>query len=389
MKLGLSLGVTARRGGGVLIRVAVPSVTSPADDATDIGETPTITTSAFAVTNEGLDTHASTDWQIASDAGFSTIVIQSLADTSNKTSWTVPSGQLTESTEYFVRARHNGTTYGASGWSATVSFTTASAFSYTWTNAEGEAFAAAMSGTYSDAKLALLDTYISNLKSGLTNGTNTWGGHDVLSLLFLDNATDGLRWFNSPATLMTNNGATHTPGEGYTGNGSSSYIDTGYNPAVDGVQLTLNSLGMGIWVRAVGTSSPLRVFCGAVGAAGAGSTRIGRQADGTAWFVNTAGGTIVASTSSESATGLLSANRSAASAQQAYRNGALEASDSDASSSIPSRNLFLLASNSDGAPASHSNGQISIFRAGRSFTAAEWADIYAADNALLTAWAAA
>lgn len=110
MKLGLSLGVTARRGGGVLIRVAVPSVTSPADDATDIGETPTVTTSAFAVTNEGSDTHASTDWQIASDAGFSTIVVQSLADTSNKTSWAVPSGQLTESTEYFVRVRHTGVT---------------------------------------------------------------------------------------------------------------------------------------------------------------------------------------------------------------------------------------------------------------------------------------
>ena len=269
-----------------------------------------------------------------------------------------------------------------------MSFTTADTFGYSWTNAEGEAFAAAMTGTYSDAKLALLDTYISNLKSGLTNGTNTWGGHDVLALLFLDNATDGLRWFNSPATLMTNNGATHTPGEGYTGNGSSSYINTGYDPSTDGVQYTQNSASMGVWVRAVG-SSGLGYYAGL--AVGSDTTAIARSTDGNAWvaFGPSGGPNNNETTLSQSASGLLGINRSGAAAIECYVAGVLDGTDTDSSSAPANADIYILARNDSGTPFAHSDGQLSIFRAGRSFTAAEWADIHAADDALLTAWAAA
>ena len=103
--------------------IAAPSITSPADDAVDTGTSLTVTASAFVVTNEGSDTHASSDWQVASDAGFTTIVDESLADATNKTSYGV-SG-LDPLTEYFVRVRYHGTTYGASPWSGVISFTTA------------------------------------------------------------------------------------------------------------------------------------------------------------------------------------------------------------------------------------------------------------------------
>ncbi|MED5549859.1 MAG: hypothetical protein VX529_10930 [Pseudomonadota bacterium] len=256
---------------------------------------------------------------------------------------------------------------------------------FSWTNAEGEAFAAAMSGTYSDAKLALLDTYISNLKSGLTNGTNTWGGHDVLSLLFLDNATDALRWFNSPATLMTNNGATHTPGEGYTGNGSSSYINSNYNPSTDGVQYTQNSASMGLWVRSAGSNAA---------AAYAGldvSAFIGRGSDVSELSqAGPNGGFSNNEVALSTTTGLLGINRSGASAIQLNVNGAQDSSDTDASSAPANGTVAILAQNDlTLGVRQFSNAQISIFRAGRSFTAAEWVDIHAADDALLTGWASA
>lgn len=99
--------------------VDAPSVTSPASDGDEVDEGATLTSSAFSVTG-GSDTHASSDWQIATDAAFTSVVEESLADTTNLTSWPVPA--LTDGTTYYLRVRHNGATYGASAWSATRSF---------------------------------------------------------------------------------------------------------------------------------------------------------------------------------------------------------------------------------------------------------------------------
>jgi hypothetical protein len=109
------------------VSVDPPTVTSPSDGAADVGEEPTIASSSFSTTGTS-DTHASTDWQIASDSSFNTIVFESLNDTSNLVSLTVPEGNLSTSTTYYIRVRHTGANIGDSGYSNTVSFTTASEF---------------------------------------------------------------------------------------------------------------------------------------------------------------------------------------------------------------------------------------------------------------------
>jgi len=104
--------------------VVEPTI-SVTDGPNNVGETPTITTSAFSVFG-GSDTHASTDWQIVKDSD-SSVVWQSLGSTSNKTSVVVPAGVLLESQQYIARARHNGTTVGSSAWGE-YSFTTKAEF---------------------------------------------------------------------------------------------------------------------------------------------------------------------------------------------------------------------------------------------------------------------
>lgn len=104
--------------------VVEPTV-SVTDGPNNVGETPTITTSAFSVFG-GSDTHASTDWQIVKVSD-SSVVWQSLGNTSNKTSIVVPAGVLLESQGYIARARHNGTTVGSSAWGE-YSFTTKAEF---------------------------------------------------------------------------------------------------------------------------------------------------------------------------------------------------------------------------------------------------------------------
>lgn len=102
-----------------------PIVTSPTNGETEVGKNAAVVASAYSVFGGLAETHVSTDWQVASDSGFITIVSESPIDTSNLTSWT--SGDLTESTTYYIRARYNSASY-TSGWSMAVSFTTAASF---------------------------------------------------------------------------------------------------------------------------------------------------------------------------------------------------------------------------------------------------------------------
>lgn len=92
---------------------------------TSVGETPTISTSAFSVTS-GTDTHVSTDWQVVKVSDGS-VVWQSLGNTTNKTSIVVPAALLQVSTQYKARARHSGASLGSSGWGE-YTFTTLSEF---------------------------------------------------------------------------------------------------------------------------------------------------------------------------------------------------------------------------------------------------------------------
>ena len=126
--------------------IDTPTITSPSNGATDIGETPTITSSAFSVTG-GSDTHVSSDWQIATDTSFNSIVVESLNSTANLESFTVPSDILNTSTTYYVRVRHTGSSIGDSSYSSTVSFTTSNEYiveasfttpgTYSWTAPNG------------------------------------------------------------------------------------------------------------------------------------------------------------------------------------------------------------------------------------------------------------
>ena len=119
--------------------IAAPTITAPTNGATNIGETPTLTTSAFAVANGGIDTHLNTDWRVINN-DTSAVVWSSLANSSNKTSITVPAGNLVEGTTYRVQAKHRGAVYGESGWSAASTFTTAAAFSSPIGTAGGQDF---------------------------------------------------------------------------------------------------------------------------------------------------------------------------------------------------------------------------------------------------------
>ena len=105
--------------------VVAPAITSPVAGATDItGPALTLTASAFAWLGVA-DAHLNTDWELWTGPGRTgTLVSSSLADASNKTSWTTT---VAVATTYYPAARYRGVTNGVSDW-ATSSFTTAANF---------------------------------------------------------------------------------------------------------------------------------------------------------------------------------------------------------------------------------------------------------------------
>jgi hypothetical protein len=117
--------------------VATPTNSTPANGATDQNSSVTLSASAFAWL--GLaDTHLNSDWQLATDSGFTSIVQSANADTTNKTSWTV-SG-LSVSTTYYWRVRYRGVANGVSAWSTGTSFMTKSSFGGLIGTAGGQGF---------------------------------------------------------------------------------------------------------------------------------------------------------------------------------------------------------------------------------------------------------
>jgi hypothetical protein len=109
----------------VIPSVTAPTITTPISGSTGITVTPTFTTSAYSALN-GAGAHASTDWQVATDAAFTNVVASSLTDTANKTSWT-PGTSLNYNTTYYVRALHRSVDPISSGYGASISFTTEAA----------------------------------------------------------------------------------------------------------------------------------------------------------------------------------------------------------------------------------------------------------------------
>lgn len=101
-----------------------PNIKSPSDGASDVSTQITLKASNFKTTPSGFDTHTATDWEVASDSSFATIVAESSMDSTNLVEWTVDA-DLEPNKTYYARVRYYGDTITRSAWSLPISFETA------------------------------------------------------------------------------------------------------------------------------------------------------------------------------------------------------------------------------------------------------------------------
>lgn len=150
--------------------VSQPSITSPANNALLNLQTHAITGSAISGDNYG--THASTDWQIASDTNFTTIVKESLGDTSNLTSWTPGTLTVNALQTLYIRHRYIGSTGTVSPYSATVSINQFNEFNmlYLVIGGGGSISYAGMGGNYPGYSGGGAGGYISSVTGESSGG---------------------------------------------------------------------------------------------------------------------------------------------------------------------------------------------------------------------------
>lgn len=110
------------------ISIATPSITSPQNSAIDIGETPTIQTSPFAVIN-GTDTHIGSRYQVRLASSDWSNPLYDSGTVTDLTSFDMPQNILEAGeTGYAVRTQHQGQTLGWSDWSQDSTFATKAQF---------------------------------------------------------------------------------------------------------------------------------------------------------------------------------------------------------------------------------------------------------------------
>lgn len=122
-------GVTTATSNNIAIgasAIITPSITSPTTGAVNVNRAPTLVSSVFTTAPARAATHQSSQWQVATDSGFTTIVFDSGVTTTNKTSITVPA--LALNTQHYARVRYTGSTISTSAWSTVVSFTTTNTY---------------------------------------------------------------------------------------------------------------------------------------------------------------------------------------------------------------------------------------------------------------------
>lgn len=108
-----------------------------------------------------------------------------------------------------------------------------------------DAFAARLTGSYTIFQLDAIQSFFLGLKAD--------GVYNLLDFAYihaLANESDGrLNILNSNYTATNVNSMAHTAFQGFTSNGSSSYLNTNFNPATAGGNFNQNSGAMGIYTR--------------------------------------------------------------------------------------------------------------------------------------------
>jgi len=176
-------------------------------------------------------------------------------------------------------------------------------------------------------------------------------------------------------TLSEVSSPTWAADQGYTGNGSSSYLNTNFSPSTNAVQGTLNSFSLGAWCLTAGLANADKCIFGYVDTTATRSDMRLRPNNSGHNFALAENNTAFFDSGSPS-NGFMVGNRIGASSEEGYFNGASVATASNASTRFSNKTLFLLGLNLNGSLSTPIAAQVGAAYFGSSFSAAEMNTLY-------------
>jgi hypothetical protein len=228
--------------------------------------------------------------------------------------------------------------------------------------------------TYIDA----LNTFIIDLKAA-----SVWTKFDRLWVLANAGATPALTCLKSLELATAVNTPTFTAGQGYAGNGTSSYLDLEFAPDPDGVNYTLDSAHVSLFSR---TNAAANVFDMGIGTP-AYTAIVTRFANGNALAIvngnNVAPAFATAAVANSQ--GLYQASRTGAASTTHYKDGASIATSNHASTSLSTTKMFLGCISNANTPADFSSRQFALASIGAGFNDTEAAAFDVCVDTLKTA----
>lgn len=204
--------------------------------------------------------------------------------------------------------------------------------------AETQKLIGKMSVTPPQGRSFLIDQVIRDLQQG-----GVWGSLDVLYIFAAHVQQAALLNWKDPATFTGSavNSPTFTTDVGFTGNGSTAYIDSTFNATTANGLFAQNSGHLSAWSKLVAADSA--GICGTLGALGSGNSYITPRFTGDNHFseINSAsvGGVAQANTDGS---GFWVTTRSTSTVTDAYRNGDFfDTNDAPGTSAAPGNTTMI------------------------------------------------
>ncbi len=201
-------------------------------------------------------------------------------------------------------------------------------------------------------------TVINSLVQQLKDDGN-WDELDTLWVMAAHDSQGGrLDWKDPSGTELTRiNTPTFTVDEGYLGDGSSSYLQTGWNAQTQSVNFTRNDASFGIYLRTdlsedrndMGVLNSVPLYRGYLNSRAFGVCQV---------YVNTP--TAAGAPAIVNSLGTISGKRTGAALGDTIQNGVSLGTNTNVSEAIPSFDPYILTRNNGGAPLGFSNKQASI-----------------------------
>lgn len=244
-----------------------------------------------------------------------------------------------------------------------------------------DAYLAAMTVQPDAARIALINNLIVGLKSD-----GVWALLDMLQLYASHDAQAGRVDARAPSRVaVAANSPTFTTDRGYAGDGTTSYVDTGWTPS-SGPIYAQNSAMIGSWLNAgLDTGGNSAASLGASTASPA-TLLVPRDAGNLVRGRVNQTGTTASTAVSATRFGYTALDRSAAAVTTAYKAGVAGGTFATASSASPVNiNLYVGGVNSVGSLASAVNNRTAAAWGGGTLNGTQHAALYSRLNTFLTA----